>query len=477
MTAPNGWVLYIGRGDCRTDAERGELLGLPRSAASSTTPTRTSASAAAACTSGIPAAANGTLNSGITAAGKLAVYGDGGQGGERTDQGDHKMEYGLLGITVAPDFAETGHIYLQYFPCFNPDSTPPGLPLERRVSKMSQPRISRFTIDLETKQLDLDLGGPHLRVRRPDLQLLPRRRRHGLRLRGQPVRDDGRHELVAGLGRLLGQQPRRRSARPARTTRRQRPLRHRELLLPGRAPDRGQHERLQRQDAAVPADTDDPGRRSSRPSARARPTRCRRRVAERPEPVQRHRGRRRQGQARDLRHGPAQPVAAVRRPGDGRPVHGLGRPRRGRAERDAQGPSTYENAAQIDRAGNYGWPYCMGNGQAYRDRIGERQPRTDNAAGLRAPAGRPRAAPRAGTTATTSATTRPTTPAWSSSRTRPAPARTRASCAPSNIWYSRGNPGNANGCPDFPRQNGADSAPELRRHADPAVPVPHATRA
>ena len=44
-----------------------------------------------------------------------------------------------------------------------------------------------------------------------------------------------------------------------------------------------------------------------------------------------------------------------------------------------QGPSTYENAAQIDRAGNYGWPYCMGNGQAYRDRIADpadRQPST-----------------------------------------------------------------------------------------------------
>ena len=27
--APNGWVIYIGRGDCRTDAERGALLGLP----------------------------------------------------------------------------------------------------------------------------------------------------------------------------------------------------------------------------------------------------------------------------------------------------------------------------------------------------------------------------------------------------------------------------------------------------------------
>ena len=50
--APNGWVLYIGRGDCRTDAERGALAraaGARR--ASSTTPTRTSASAAAASTS------------------------------------------------------------------------------------------------------------------------------------------------------------------------------------------------------------------------------------------------------------------------------------------------------------------------------------------------------------------------------------------------------------------------------------------
>ena len=52
------------------------------------------------------------------------------------------------------------------------------------------------------------------------------------------------------------------------------------------------------------------------------------------------------------------------------------RTRRGSARTPArpsatQGPSTYENAAQIDRAGNYGWPYCMGNGQAYRDRIGD----------------------------------------------------------------------------------------------------------
>ena len=100
------------------------------------------------------------------------------------------MEYGLLGVVAAPDFLETGYIYLQYFPTFNPESTPPGLPLERRISKMSQPRISRFTIDLQDEAARPRLRADHLQVRRPDLLLLPRRRRHGLRLRGQPLRHD-----------------------------------------------------------------------------------------------------------------------------------------------------------------------------------------------------------------------------------------------------------------------------------------------
>ncbi len=36
---------------------------------------------------------------------------------------------------------------------------------------------------------------------------------------------------------------------------------------------------------------------------------------------------------------------------------------------------------------------------------------------------------------------------------------------PTNLWYSRGNPGGANGCPTFPRELGADGGAELRRHA------------
>ena len=153
--APNGWVIYIGRGDCRTDAERGSLLGggpLARVF------DHANVNVGIGCGSVHvfdPAQYTGQENSGVTLAGKLAVYGDGGQGGERTDQNDHKMEYGLLGVTTAPDFATTGHIYLQYFPTFNPATSPPGLPVERRISKMSRPRISRFTIDRTTKKLDL----------------------------------------------------------------------------------------------------------------------------------------------------------------------------------------------------------------------------------------------------------------------------------------------------------------------------------
>jgi hypothetical protein len=154
-TAANGWMLYIGRGDCRTDAERGALLN--------TAPlgrifTHSDPNVGIGCGSVHiydPSASNGTENSGITLAGKLAVYGDGGQGGEKTSDFDHKMEYGLIGIAPSPDFATTGHIYLQYFPSFNPNSTPPGLPVERRISKLSRPRISRFTINLQTKKLDL----------------------------------------------------------------------------------------------------------------------------------------------------------------------------------------------------------------------------------------------------------------------------------------------------------------------------------
>ena len=102
-----------------------------------------------------PEAANGTVNSGVTQAGILPVYGDRGGGAEING----KIEAGLLGITVSPDFMQTGHIYLQYFPTFNPDNpVHPGLADgdQRRITKMNKGRVTRFTVDLETKQLELD---------------------------------------------------------------------------------------------------------------------------------------------------------------------------------------------------------------------------------------------------------------------------------------------------------------------------------
>ncbi len=124
--ANNGWVMYIGRGDCRTDAERGGLLGLP---SLGRILDHSNPNVGIGCGSVHifdPAQYTGAENSGVSRAGTLAVYGDGGQGGERTNEDNHKMEYGLLGIAAAPDFATSGHIYLQYFPTFNPQSSPPG---------------------------------------------------------------------------------------------------------------------------------------------------------------------------------------------------------------------------------------------------------------------------------------------------------------------------------------------------------------
>ena len=85
----------------------------------------------------------------------IPVYGDRGSG----DEVNGKIETGLLGIAVSPDFTTTGHIYLQYFPTFNPDNPVlAGLADgdQRRISKIGKGRISRFTVDLTTKKLKLD---------------------------------------------------------------------------------------------------------------------------------------------------------------------------------------------------------------------------------------------------------------------------------------------------------------------------------
>ncbi len=178
--APNGWVIYIGRGDCRTDAQRGQIAGLPG-------PTGrildfANPNVGIGCGNVHifdPAEHDGTVNSGVDLAGIVPVYGDRGGGPERNG----KIEAGMLGVTVAPDFTETGHIYLQYFPTLNPNNpNHPGLAdgNEIRRHKMTRGRVSRFTIDLETKELELDSEVVIFEYNVADLQLLPPRRGHGL---------------------------------------------------------------------------------------------------------------------------------------------------------------------------------------------------------------------------------------------------------------------------------------------------------
>ena len=140
-----------------------------------------------------------------------------------------------------------------------------------------------------------------------------------------------------------------------------------------------------------------------------------------------------------------------------------------------QGPSTYENATQLAQAGNYGWPYCMGNQQAYRDRVADGSLRTTNAAGF--VTGGPAGSPTQGwydcnnivndSTNNTGLTVLPHTTGTGMDAGR---------ARPLNLWYSRGNPGGANGCPNFPRENGANGAPNYGAKPDPALPVPDRLR-
>ena len=257
---------------------------------------------------------------------------------------------------------------------------------------MARPRISRFTIDLATKKLDLDSEVVIFEYDAQIYSLLPPRRRHGLRLRGQPLRHHRRLELVAGHERLLGQQPSRQRARPARPTEavQRRTAAPTTISLPAtRAGPR-----------ATPTTTTARccgSTRSSRSPDGAKPavgvgTTYTLPTAASPNGPNLFNGTEGGGgktkpeiYAMGLRN-PSRlsidpktdvPYAAWVGPDAGSPVA------RRRARRRTRTPR------RSRRAGNYGWPYCMGNQQAYRDRIADGTLRTTNAAGLRAPAARP----------------------------------------------------------------------------------------
>ena len=371
-----------------------------------------------------------------------------------------KIETGLLGVAAAPDFGTTGHVYLQYFPTFNPDN-PVHAGLAdgdaRRITKMAQARISRFTINLQTKKLDLNSEVVIFEYDPQVWILLPSRRRHGLRLRGQPLRHHRRRELVAEHERLLGQLPapalpdgyptqatnthcgaNNVSFNDARRTAgntndyngkmlRFNPI---DQLADGAKPTVGVGTTYS---LPTPQSPNGPnlfngtegGGGKTLPEIYAMGLRNPSRMAIDPRPTSRTR----RGSGRM----PARPSAT-------------------------QGPSTYETATQLPSAGNYGWPYCMGNKQPYRDRIADGSLRTTNAAGF--VTGGPAAGPTNGwydcnnlVNDSTNNTGLVTLPHATGTGKDAGTARSN------NVWYSRGNPNNGNGCPEFPREQGASNAP------------------
>jgi PKD repeat protein/glucose/arabinose dehydrogenase/type 1 glutamine amidotransferase len=472
--ANNGWVLYIGRGDCRTDAERGALLNLPSLGRILDHADERVGIGCGTVHIYDPSQSDGSLNSGITKAGELAVYGDGGQGGEKTSDEDHKMEYGLLGIAPSPDFSTTGHVYLQYFPTFSPNTKPAGLPLERRISKMSRPRISRFTINLQTKKLDLD---SEVRIFEYDAQIWSCCHvggGMGFDSKGNLYVTTGDTNSSQGSNGYSGNNP---SAKcpigPANEASRMHcgtaNYSYQDARrTAGNTNDyNGKMLRIH-PDPTIPDGDKRPAGENSTytiPGADApngpnlfdgTETGCKDPAATSCT--------KREIYAMGLRN-PSRlsidpktdiPYAAWVGPDAGSPSV-------------TQGPSTYENAAQITHAGNYGWPYCMGNKQAYRDRPVDESLRTDSPPGY--VRGGPANAPTEGWYDCDNLHN--DSPNNTGLVVFPHQTGTGADAGKvrgNNVWYSRGNKNGHNGCPDFERPNGApnydDDPTELCPYAE-----------
>ncbi len=468
--APNGWAIYIGRGDCRTDAERGAMIGQPSSPRILDFANRNVGVGCGNVHIWDPEQHNGTVNSGVTKAGVLPVYGDRGSG----DEINGKIETGLLGVAVSPDFAQTGHIYLQYFPTFNPDNpVHPGLADgdQRRITKMQQARVSRFTIDLDTKQLDLD---SEVVIFRYDSQVYSCCHRGG----GMGFDSEGNLYVTTGdsnssqrTGGYSGNfQPARcPTGDPAVASNDHcgnNPISFNDARrTAGNTNDyNGKMLRFN------PVDTIPDG---SQPqvgvnSTYALPTAL---SPNGPNLFDGTEGNGNQAKPEIYAMGLRNPSRLFIDPETNIPYAAWVGPDAG-APSATLGPSTYENATQLPTAGNYGWPYCMGNQQAYRDRVADGNPRTTNAAGF--VSGGPAASPTQGwydcnnlvndSTNNTGLTVLPHQTATGKDAGR---------ARPLNLWYSRGNPGGANGCPNFPREQGAGNAPNYG--ANPTQLCPYLT--
>ncbi len=471
--APNGWVIYIGRGDCRTDAQRGQIAGLPG-------PTGrildfANPNVGIGCGNVHifdPAEHDGTVNSGVDLAGIVPVYGDRGGGPERNG----KIEAGMLGVTVAPDFTETGHIYLQYFPTLNPNNpNHPGLAdgNEIRRHKMTRGRVSRFTIDLETKELELDSEVVIFEYASQIYSCCHRGGGMGWDSEGNLYVTTGDSNSSEGTGGYSGNNPPPKCPQrtpipgpgaPANNTdcgelnfsyqdaRRTagstndyngKMLRFNPIdeIPDGEQPAIGVDTTYTLPDADSPngpnlfSGTEGNGNQT-KPEIYAMGLRNPSRLAIDPET--------------DV------PYAAWVGPDAGAP-------------NAQQGPSTYESAAQIAAAGNYGWPYCMGNQQAYRDRLADGALRTTNAAGY--VSGGPAGAPIQGFyDCDNLVNDSPNNTGLTVLPHETATGMDAGTARPLNLWYSRGNPGGANGCPDFPREQGPQGAPNYGAAPTPLCP-------
>ena len=284
-----------------------------------------------------PKADNGTVNSGVTQAGNARRLRRRRQGGEN-DRSTARSSTGLLGVAAAPDFATTGHVYLQYFPTFNPDNpVHAGLAAVDRAAsrRWRSARISRFTINLQTKKLDLNSEVVIFEYDAADLLLLPPSAAAWASTpRATSTSPPATTNSSQSTNGYSGNYPAASAARPA--TRRRPTNTH-----CGAGTTRYQDARR------TAGNTNDYNGKMLRfnpidnLAGRAKPT-----VGvghhvhaadgapspNGPNLFDGTEGGRRQGQARDLRDGPAQPVAPVDRPQDRHPVRRVGRPGRRRAQ-------------------------------------------------------------------------------------------------------------------------------------------------
>ncbi|HEX6020494.1 MAG TPA: ThuA domain-containing protein, partial [Solirubrobacter sp.] len=455
--APNGWAVYIGRADCRTNAERGAMIGQASSPRILDFANRNVGVGCGTVHIWDPKEFNGTPNSGVTLAGTLPVYGDRGSGNEING----KIEAGLLGIAVSPDFMQTGHIYLQYFPTFNPDNpVHPGLADgdQRRITKMGKPRISRFTIDLQTKKLKLD---SEVVIFEYDSQIYSCCHRGG----GMAFDSEGNLYVTTGdsnssqstNGYSGNYQPARCPTGPADEVSNNHcgnnPISYNDARRTAGSTNDYNGKMLR----FNPIDTIPDGAKPT-PGIGTTYTLPTQNSPNGPNLFDGTEGNGNQTKPEIYAMGLRNPSRMAIDPETDIPYAAWVGPDAG-SPSATQGPSTYENAAQIATAGNYGWPYCMGNQQAYRDRVADGSLRTTNAAGY--VSGGPSANPTQGwydcknlvndSTNNTGLTVLPHTTGTG---------KDAGTARPLNLWYSRGNPNNGNGCPNFDRPLGPDAAPD-----------------